>query len=136
MDFVPAGEIIGEKHQVRTVRIAESPHLPDGEYGFVDTYCTDPRCDCRKTMIQVMHDGRFVALINYGWESPSFYKKWMGDDSDVPPMAGPSIDFTSPDLVSRDGVLGLFRALLNDEWKKRFKRHYTLVKARLAECSQ
>jgi hypothetical protein len=136
MNFLPAGEIIDEKHQIRTVRISSSPNLPDGEYGFIDTYCTDIDCDCRKTMIQVRHNGRFVSLINYGWENPLFYEKWMGGDVDIPPMSGPSIDITSPDLVSRDGMLDLFCALLNEEWKKRFKRHYTLVKARLAECKQ
>jgi hypothetical protein len=136
MGFVPAGEIIGEKHQVRTVRVAGSPVLPDGEYGFVDTCCTDAGCDCLKTMIQLIHNGRFVALINYGWESPFFYEKWMGGDAGIPPMSGPSIDITSPDLVNRDGILDLFCALMNDEWKKRFKRHYALVKARLAEAKR
>ncbi len=31
MEFIPAGEIIGEAHQIRTVEIADSPQLPDGE---------------------------------------------------------------------------------------------------------
>jgi len=41
MDFVPAGKIIGEAHQVRTVGLRDSRQLPDGDYRFVDTYCTD-----------------------------------------------------------------------------------------------
>jgi hypothetical protein len=138
MDFVPAGEIIGSKHQVRSVRIAGSPHLPDGEYAFVDTHCTDPDCDCRKTMIQVFHDDRFVSLINYGWESSDYYRRWMGDGEleALAPMAGASIDITSPDLVSRAGILGLFRALLNEQWKARFQLHYRLVKTRIADGRQ
>ena len=136
MEFQPAGEIIGDKHRVRTIRITEAPDLPDGEYRFIDMYCTDSNCDCRKTMIQVVHNRRFVALINYGWESPLFYQKWNGGDADSPPMSGASIDITSPDLVSCVGILSLFNALLNDEWKKLFKSHYTLVKAKLAACSQ
>ncbi|MBF0202642.1 MAG: hypothetical protein HQK66_15340 [Desulfamplus sp.] len=81
MEFIPAGEIIGEAHQVRTVKIKQSPQLPDGEYSFVDTYCVDPECDCRKTMIQVMHNGKLVSVINYGWESATFYENWMGGSS-------------------------------------------------------
>jgi len=46
--FIPAGEIIGDKHLLRTVTISEDPSLPDGEYTFIDTYCTDLKCDCRK----------------------------------------------------------------------------------------
>ena len=136
MDFIPAGEIIGAAHQVRTVTIAQSPELPDGEYSFIDTYCTDPMCDCRKTMIQVMHEGRLVSIINYGWESHEFYRNWMGSSEEnhpMPEMHGASIDITSPDLVSPDGVLALFNTLLNEIWVAKFKRHYREVKSAVSD---
>jgi len=132
MEFIPAGEIIGKAHQVRTVSIKKSPQLPDGEYTFIDMYCADPGCDCRKTMIQVMHNGKLVSVINYGWESAKFYEKWMGSsaaDNPIYKMHGASIDITSPDLVSSDGILALFNALLNDIWIANFERHYNAVKA-------
>ncbi len=134
MEFIPAGEIIGDAHQVRTVRITSSPQLPDGEYCFLDMYCTDPSCDCRKTMIRVLHNGEAVSIINYGWESPSYYKQWFGadQDEDVPPMHGASIDITSPDKVSPRGMLGLFKALLDERWIEAFRKHYKAVKNRLA----
>ena len=133
MKFIPAGEIIGDAHQVRTVTIASSSQLPDGEYCFVDMYCSDPSCDCRKTMIQVLHSGEVVSIINYGWESPSYYKQWFGDDQDedVPQMHGASIDITSPDKVSRKGMLGLFNALLDKRWIGAFREHYKAVKNEL-----
>jgi len=87
-------------------------------------------------MIQVMHEGAPVSIINYGWESPSFYQTWMHateDDATTLSMAGASIDITSPDVVSGDGVLALFRALLNEEWIRLIKRHYRLVKDKLSE---
>ena len=136
MEFIPAGEIIGEAHQVRTVSIAKSPQLPDGEYSFIDMYCADPGCDCRKTMIQVMHNGKFVSVINYGWEPDTFYKNWMGssaEGSPMPQMHGASIDITSPDLVNRKGMLSLFNALLNDIWIEKFKQHYDKVKSVMAK---
>lgn len=136
MEFTPAGEIIGKAHQVRTVRIIDSHQLPDGEYRFIDMYCTDPSCDCRKTIIQVFHNGTFVCTINYGWESPSFYEKWMGrkwGDETMPQMHGASIDITSPNRVSPKGILGLFNALLDERWVGIFKKHYDAVKAKLKE---
>jgi hypothetical protein len=136
MEFIPAGEIIGEAHQVRTVSIKQSPQLPDGEYSFIDTYCADPECDCRKTMIQVMHNGKLVSVINYGWESATFYENWMGSSAKhnpMPKMHGASIDITSPDLVKMDGILALFNALLNDIWIAKFKRHYDEVKATMSK---
>ncbi|WPL15637.1 hypothetical protein Thiowin_00543 [Thiorhodovibrio winogradskyi] len=132
MEFIPAGEIIGERHQVRSVRIEQSPQLPDGEYAFIDMYCSDPNCDCRKTMIHVLHNGQHVSTINYGWESKSFYAKWMNDskeNSPFPPMHGASIDLTSPNRVSADGILGLFNHLLSDVWIAKFKQHDKAVKA-------
>jgi hypothetical protein len=136
MEFIPAGEIIGEAHQVRTVSIKQSPQLPDGEYSFIDTYCVDPECDCRKTMIQVIHNGKLVSIINYGWESSTFYENWMGNsakDHSMPKMHGASIDITSPDRVSTDGMLALFNALLNDEWLAKFKHHYDNVKTAMSK---
>jgi hypothetical protein len=135
MKFIPAGEIIGDAHQVRAVTIAKSPQIPDGEYQFVDMYCNDPLCDCRKTMIQVLHNGTNVATINFGWEPHSFYEKWMGSGSSdsMPEMAGATMDITSVNRLSPDGILGLFNALLDDTWVAVFKRHYKLVKSRLRE---
>lgn len=139
MKFIPAGELIGEKHQVRSVRITQSPELPDGEYSFIDMYCSDSSCDCRKTMIQVLHNGIHVSTINYGWESAEFYKKWMGsgsEDNHLPSMSGGTIDLTSPNRVSEEGILGLFYALLNDTWIAKMKRHYKEVKAEVSRKSK
>jgi len=136
MEFIPAGEIIGQEHQVRTVSIKRSPQLPDGEYSFIENYCADSECDCRKTMIQVVHNEKLVSVINYGWESATFYESWMGGgamDNSMTKMHGATIDITSPDLVSRDGMLALFNALLNDIWIEKFKCHYNAVKAAISK---
>lgn len=132
MEFIPAGEFIGESHQIRTVSIADSPLLPDGEYQFIDMYCADPSCDCRKTMIQVLHEGKLVSIINYGWESSDFYKRWMGSESAeewMPQMQGASIDISSPDRVSAKGILSLFNSLLDEKWIGMFKTYYNTVKS-------
>ena len=44
-----------------------------------------------------------------------------------------AIDLTSPDLVSRDGILALFNALLNEIWIAKFKRHYDEVKTAISK---
>jgi len=134
MEFIPAGEIIGERHQIRSVKIERSASLPDGEYAFIDMYCADPDCDCRKTMVHVLHNGKHVATINYGWESKSFYEKWMGDSNGTHPfleMAGASIDITSPDRVDPNAMLSFFNYLLSDAWTAKFKAHYKAFKAAL-----
>ncbi len=129
MEFIPAGEIIGNAHQVRTVSIKQSSQLPDGEYSFIDTYCNDSECDCRKTMIQVMLNEKLVSIINYGWEPQIFYENWMGDDTEdelMPKMHGASIDISSPNLVSENAILALFNSLKNDMWISKF--NFTTMK--------
>jgi hypothetical protein len=135
MSFVPAGEII-EGHRVRQVTLKESPQLPDGMYEFIDQYCTDPDCDCRKTMIQVVHEGQRVATISFGWEPPEYYTKWMGmgaDDQFARDMSGASIDMSSPDRLNPDAILAFFNALMNHEWLGMMKANYAAVKAAVAK---
>lgn len=132
MEFIPAGEIIGNDHQVRTVAIALNPHIFGGEYRFIDTYCSESGCDCRKSMIQVLHNDKLVSIINYGWESAAFYKNWMKSDENdatMPSMTGASVDISSPNLVDPAGVLSLFNALLDDNWAAKFKLHYKKFKS-------
>ncbi len=74
--------------------------------------------------------------INYGWEPAAFYQNWMSssaEDNPMPEMHGASIDITSPNLVSMDGVLALFKALLDDMWIAKFKRHYGEVKVAVSK---
>jgi len=87
-------------------------------------------------MVQVRHNEKLVAIINYGWESDTFYKKWMGSNNDkdsLSLMSGAAIDLSSPNLVSKEGVLCFFYALLNDMWVAKFKHHYKAVKAAVSK---
>lgn len=91
MEYIPAGEIIGPAHQVRTVGLRESPQLPDGDYTFVES-----------------------------------------DDDYMPQMHGATVDMSSPNKVSPQGMLAFFKALLDEKWIAVFKRNYDAVKAQLA----
>jgi hypothetical protein len=135
MSFIAAGEILGATARFRTLTIADHPELPDGTYAMVETYCTDPGCDCRKAMIPVHLDHRHVSTINFGWESPEFYARWYGgtlDDRTLAEMQGPSIDLNSPDLVPPGAMLAFFSALLDARYLEHFRSQYTRFRAALA----
>jgi hypothetical protein len=147
MSFIAATEILGATALVRMPTIANHPQLPDGTYALVDTYCTDPGCDCRKTMILVHLDRRHVSSINFGWESPEFYARWYGaplDDRTLAEMKGPSIDLNSPDGVPPGAMLAFFSKLLDAQYIEHLRLQYTRFRAalatpagaqRLAQCS-
>ena len=65
--------------ETRSVTVTRTSDLPDGEYGFIELYCNEPDCDCRRVMVVVLRPEtgwKFWAAINYGWESVDFYQKW------------------------------------------------------------
>jgi hypothetical protein len=129
--FVPAGELLGPECQVRTITLANDPHLPSGEYTFIDTYCTDNTCDCRKTIIQIFHNKKLVSIVSFGWESPKFYLRWLNSPTEVQlakEMSGLSIDPSSPDRVSPEGILLLMNHLLDAKWISMLKENYRLIR--------
>ncbi len=129
MNFIPAGEIIGDEHQVLKTNVLEGSYLPNGEYAFVDFYCTDPKCDCRKTIIKIYHDKKHVSTVNYGWEKPAFYAKWGKiDDQMSRDMSGLSIDFMSPDLMDSPTALRLMKALLDEAWIAKIQLTYGKIR--------
>ena len=129
--FIPAGELLGAEAQIRVVSITADPNLPDGEYAFIDNYCTDNTCDCRKTIIQILHNGKLVSIVSFGWENPKFYLRWLNSPSErelANEMSGVSIDFTSPDLVSPKGMLLLVNHLMDETWISKIKENYRLIR--------
>ncbi len=136
MEFIPAGELLGATTRVRTLTLRGAPGLPDGAYSLVDCYCIDPDCDCRKTMIQVHLDHRFVSLIAFGWESAEYYTRWYGrnlDERTLAEMKGPSIDILSPDLVQPEAMLAFFTSICEGDYRQHLQSQYVRFKTALHE---
>jgi len=59
--------------------VEEQQELPVGEYGFMEFYCDEPGCDCRRVIIRVLRPdtgwNKPWATINYGWGNLDFYRK-------------------------------------------------------------
>ena len=82
--------------ETRSVTITDRDDLPNGECGFIEFYCDEPHCDCRRVMVVVLRPEtgwKFWAAINYGWESVEFCRRWAGTPpSDDSPWQGPVLD--------------------------------------------
>ena len=111
--------------------------LPKDDYGFMELYCTDENCDCRRVMFDVLSRRRkkSVAVISFGWESAPFYQKWYGGvDSPemrmaVNEMTGINMNSSSPQSKIAPAVLELVRWVLQDlSYVDRIKRHYKMFK--------
>ncbi len=67
--------------ETRELIILNNPKIPGGAYGLWESYCDELDCDCRRVFINVVpvdSPEDILATISYGWETPKFYKKWMG----------------------------------------------------------
>jgi hypothetical protein len=114
----------------RSVTVPDKEDLPSGNYGFVELYCNDPNCDCRRVVIVVLrpHTGwKFWAVINYGWESVVFYQKWAkAPASDHSGWQGLELDPLSEQGPYALVLLNLFMWALESPDVQRLKKHYHL----------
>jgi hypothetical protein len=78
MPMIPFMERFPEvgARETRSVRVPQRQDLPEGEYGFVELYCDEPGCDCRRVMIDVLRPetgwSKVWATISYGWGESRF----------------------------------------------------------------
>jgi hypothetical protein len=119
--------------ETRCVTVTQRQDLPDGEYGFVELYCDEPGCDCRRVMIDVLRSetgwSKIWASISFGWESPDFYRKWGGAGSDPIEIKGPSLDPLNPQTQYSSALLNLFRFLIQSpDYVGRLQRHYRMFR--------
>jgi hypothetical protein len=119
--------------ETRSVTVAGRIDIPDGDYGFLELFCDEPDCDCRRVMIVVLRSdtewNKIWASINYGWESIEFYKRWGGSWVDVSTAKGPFLDPLNPQTPYSPTLLNLFRFLLQSpEYAQRLQTHYRIFR--------
>jgi hypothetical protein len=131
------------QREVRCVHIAPAAAgTPDSglqadEYLYVEYYCEDLGCDCRRVFLEVIsrgQPGKVFASIGYGWEKESFYRKrmpWAPDEArgtvrgELDPMNKQS-EFAA-------AFLDLFQHVVLDEpYRLRLRRHYRMFRDELA----
>jgi hypothetical protein len=115
---------------------SDSP-LPVGEYGFLEMFWDEHRCDCRRVFFFVMSSLRqdVEAVVAWGWEDKAFYKKWMryGTDRDAAHLKGPILNPGSPATQLAPAIPELVRnVLLQDpDYIERVKRHYKMFRDKI-----
>lgn len=109
-------------------------NLPAGSYLFVEMFCNEKNCDCRRVIFSVFNDNQKIALANigYGWESEAFYKKWnrSNDKPMARKMMKPSLNELSPQSDYARKILGMFNKVLlpSTSYLARVKAHYILFR--------
>ena len=126
MEFIRASDIL-DVDDIRHGVISKSETSTIGEFHFIPGYCKDCDCDCRKSEINVVHEGKVVAVIEYAWESEVYYSKRSKDGESEEPQSGATIK-SKDKSYNEEELLALFNRLMNSEWKSRMVSHYGSVK--------
>ena len=141
MPFIPLYELFPEiaKRETRTIHILNDARfdLPSAEYAFIEMFCDDPGCDCRRVFFTVVSSltEKPVAVISYGWETYEFYEKWShGDEPEmIKYLMAPTLNISSPQSDLANGILDLFRKMLltDSAYIERVKRHYRIFRKKV-----
>lgn len=147
MQFVPFFNKCPEvaDNETRTAFILNENEygIPKGQYVYIENYCNDPKCDCRKVMINVFQlDGKnsqIFATIGFGWEDVEYYSKWLHGDTELAKeMKGASIELGAPQSQYSKACLAMVKSqCLNDSvFINRLKEHYHLFKQMIKKEGQ
>jgi hypothetical protein len=112
------------REETRTVHVLRPGDfdLPIDEYGFLESYCDEKDCDCRRVVISVFgfNQGKVLASIGLGFDS--------GEAG-----AGPYLDPLCPQSIHSQDLLQLFTKVINDDpdYLARLQQHYTQFKEKI-----
>ncbi len=137
--------------ETRTLTVLDDDHrLPRGRYSFVEMYCNESSCDCRRAFIQIHRDDVVaaatswpdpLATISYGWEPDDFYRAWAGwplTDHELELLRGPALEPFNPQSVHSEALLDAFKTYLltDDAYVERIIRHYGMFRERIDAVPQ
>jgi len=102
--------------------------LPERTFLFVEAYCVEPECDCRRVMLNVIdaESRDQVATINYAFEPP---EAPFDDEEQM------FLDPLNPQSELSDAFLDLFEDLIDADrvYHDRLVRHYEMWKRAVAD---
>ncbi len=128
MSLIPFVPLFPEQgnQETRVINIYRHEILPDDEYALVESYCTDPQCDCRRVMLNVVGQRQmqkhYLASISF-----AFNRKDK--------MAGPFLDPINSQSKYAGTLLELVSGILENDpaYVARLKSHYQQVKTAVTD---
>ena len=127
------------ERETRTVTVVDHRryNLPAAQYAFLEMFCDEPGCDCRRVLFSVLSSLHkdVQAVIAWGWEDKEFYVNWMGENDPIviEELKGPALNLASSQSNLAPALLDLFREVLLQDipYLERVKRHYAMFREKI-----
>jgi len=125
------------ENETRSLFIKGDPELPDDQYVFIEAYCDEENCDCRRVFFNVfsVKTKKILAVITYGWENRDYYIKWMGDNDPnvIDSLVGLGLNLSSPQSKFARALLKKIELVIKNDadFVKRIRKHYKLFRAEI-----
>ena len=128
--LIPFHEVFPDVADAETRSIMRMQRDGSGmeEFFFVEMYCPDPECDCRRVTLWVVRaeDGTVAATIGHAFEPPSEHEdpSWrqaVDEQTFLDPL--------NPQSEQAEELLDIFEnVVLGPDYQARLERHYQMVK--------
>lgn len=116
--------------------------LKPGHYTFLEHYCADSSCDCRRVWLVIQYhrqwppgnaSGTHIATVGFGWESPEFYVNWAHGDPEAADLSGPLLEpFQQQPKTAETGLEMAIQVIFSrTEHVLRLRQHYRAFRANL-----
>ena len=135
MPMVPFFSKVGQRafKEMHTLVVMKAKGLPPGPYGLLEFYCDEVDCDCRRVLFHVIRPDtgeKVWATINFGWETPEYYRTWSRDGEMANEMAAASLEPLEPQTKYSTELLALFVDYVqpNAAYVESLKKHYAEMK--------
>ncbi len=124
------------ERETRTITVFANSNvgLPAGDYGFLEMFCDEAGCDCRRVFFYVVSSLRkdVEAVVAWGWEDRAFYERWMKENDPLvlDALKGPALNLGSPQTRLASALLDLVATVLlqDSEYVQRVKAHYRMFR--------
>ncbi len=120
--------------EARTAFFPDDGEFPRGKYAFLELYCEEEDCDCRRVLLMVIEEstpGKIWATISFGWDPPGSRAEWT-DSADLGTTAsGAFLDPICPQSKHAADLLEFFEWMIfrDPAYVECLKRHYAMFKA-------
>lgn len=145
MNFESFGSICPDIALTETWRftlLKEQQGLKAGHYCFMEYYCTETGCDCRRVWLRVKLFpawppggclGTHVATIGYGWERPEFYVEWSHGEPTAGELAGARLEPMQVQSDHAEAALTMTKSVILSSLGNllRIRQHYAAFRAHL-----